>query len=755
MAPPGAGGDRRGQFLEAVRKEKIDTLRWSLLHGGQRVDTRDDDGYTALMIAAASNKPKALQLMLDVCRRSRELEKMDLKDGDGTEMTALMMAAANGHEACVKELLYAGASPAVTSGDGTTAEGYATKRGHVSLAALIARGGEESSEEEGEEEAGGAAAVAEEETSTQRSRRKRRELAAFESRGAKLAAAEATGESGEGTGDAGGEPAAGDEPAVPATWPEVARALEASPKELVIEREGGEFGDAPGGGEASPLDPALWRCASLNLLKITLSAAPHPLIALPPALGRLTGLRSLLLSRNGLTSLPDEIGKLTSLKVLEIDHNAISSLPPTFSQLAALETLLASHNAIEDATPIAGCSSLVSLTLDANRLTSLAGCGLGAKPRLALLSVAGNRIAALPGADLASASLLAQVHVARNALADLPYELCLLKKLREVDAEGNPLADPKLRKMLSKPASFVKELVPFLKKRGPSSAVAPPPAAPSAAAAAAHAGGDSDGEGSDGGAGAGAPAAAVQPPAGRGASKKERAKAERKAAEEAQRAAQAAAAARLAAEAAAAAAGGPSAGAGGDEDDSDDEGAVLVSRRKPVEGFAYALDPAERDRLEKADAAALRAKRAEAAAVEAAKAKARPGAACSPHQTRSFAASRVTFSPVSTTARRRRRRRRRRLSASCGRRPSATPRRRAASRGPSLSACSPSCPHVRSAARSRPGPPSRGGRARGRRGRQAPPTPPSTSCAARYPPCVWAASVRGDGRRRYARWRFF
>lgn len=82
-------------------------MRWSLTHGGQTPATRDDDGYTAIHIAAAANKPKVLQLMLDLCRRSRELETIDLRDSE--EMTALMMAAANGHEACVRELLYAGA----------------------------------------------------------------------------------------------------------------------------------------------------------------------------------------------------------------------------------------------------------------------------------------------------------------------------------------------------------------------------------------------------------------------------------------------------------------------------------------------------------------------------------------------------------------------------------------------------------------------------------------------------------------------
>ena len=61
--------------------QKLDTVRWSLTHGGQSVSTRDEDGYTAIQLAASSNKPKVLQLLLDICRRSRELELIDLRDG--------------------------------------------------------------------------------------------------------------------------------------------------------------------------------------------------------------------------------------------------------------------------------------------------------------------------------------------------------------------------------------------------------------------------------------------------------------------------------------------------------------------------------------------------------------------------------------------------------------------------------------------------------------------------------------------------
>ena len=61
--------------------QKLDTVRWSLTYGGQSVSTRDEDGYTAIQLAASANKPKVLQLLLDICRRSRELELIDLRDG--------------------------------------------------------------------------------------------------------------------------------------------------------------------------------------------------------------------------------------------------------------------------------------------------------------------------------------------------------------------------------------------------------------------------------------------------------------------------------------------------------------------------------------------------------------------------------------------------------------------------------------------------------------------------------------------------
>jgi leucine-rich repeat protein SHOC2 len=199
---------------------------------------------------------------------------------------------------------------------GLTAEAWARKRGHVALADLIARGGEDESESEARralrmracasvtnaharpraaQEEGGeeAAAGGEEETSTQRSRRKKKEMDAFESRGAKLKAVPADApeeeEDAESGGGGGAAAAAASAPPRDApTWPEVAKALESGPKELVLERGAGGMAD-----EGVCVDPALWRCTSLNLLKLSLkgadAAAPKPLRALPDGIRFLTG----------------------------------------------------------------------------------------------------------------------------------------------------------------------------------------------------------------------------------------------------------------------------------------------------------------------------------------------------------------------------------------------------------------------------------------------------------------------------------
>lgn len=66
MAPGGGNSqDRRAQFFGAIKNQKLDTVRWALTHGGQNPGTRDDDGYTAIMLATLANKPKVRRSLTD------------------------------------------------------------------------------------------------------------------------------------------------------------------------------------------------------------------------------------------------------------------------------------------------------------------------------------------------------------------------------------------------------------------------------------------------------------------------------------------------------------------------------------------------------------------------------------------------------------------------------------------------------------------------------------------------------------------
>jgi cytohesin len=160
------------QYWESINKEKLDSLRWVLLHSGLNVSgLQDDEGRTGLQIAAATGKAKALLVMLDIMRQKREIgDAIDVPSEDDGR-TPLMMAAAGGHVKCVDHLLYYGASPAKKSREGLTARDYAVKYGRKDVVEFM---DEELAEGTGDKDgaAGEEAVDADGLTSTQRNRLK-------------------------------------------------------------------------------------------------------------------------------------------------------------------------------------------------------------------------------------------------------------------------------------------------------------------------------------------------------------------------------------------------------------------------------------------------------------------------------------------------------------------------------------------------------------------------------------------------------
>ena len=93
------------------------------------VDARDNDGVTALILAAQNGHAEVAKQLLDKGAAA------DARNNDG--WTALMVAAANGHVEVAKQLLDKGAAVDVRNNDGWTALMYAVGTRHADVVALL------------------------------------------------------------------------------------------------------------------------------------------------------------------------------------------------------------------------------------------------------------------------------------------------------------------------------------------------------------------------------------------------------------------------------------------------------------------------------------------------------------------------------------------------------------------------------------------------------------------------------------------
>ena len=231
---------------------------------------------------AAAGKPRALRELLEAVRYSSAIDRremLDARDDDGR--TALMVAANVGAFECVELLREAGADVGAKDERGRDARYYAAAKvaapGARSQAAraeekkvvdlLDGKLDEESEEEEQEEDVPDDGL-----TSTQRNKLKKKLLREQENKGAAAAEAQKKAASGgdnggdEGTeGDAAEEDAPKEPPAEP-KWEEIAQALASGKKEIKCLRAGDVEDDE--GVPAGQCDAALWRCTSANRVEL-------------------------------------------------------------------------------------------------------------------------------------------------------------------------------------------------------------------------------------------------------------------------------------------------------------------------------------------------------------------------------------------------------------------------------------------------------------------------------------------------------
>ena len=97
----------RSQYFQAIKDQKMESLRWCLRHGGITLRAEDDDGHTGIQLAAAGGYTTVLEAMLEMVGKGLGTqEDVDMEDEDGR--TPLMMAAFNGKFEAVRLLVKQG-----------------------------------------------------------------------------------------------------------------------------------------------------------------------------------------------------------------------------------------------------------------------------------------------------------------------------------------------------------------------------------------------------------------------------------------------------------------------------------------------------------------------------------------------------------------------------------------------------------------------------------------------------------------------
>lgn len=450
--PGGGGGDKKQRFVDAIVNQKLEGVRWGVANAGVAPATRLGPGeeYTSFMIAAVNGRDRSLaELIRWYERRLGQLRECLTQKHDETGQTVMHIACAHPNGAkCVEELLFAwqrvdpdrldAGLKNAKDASGKMPIDYARGKTRDVIDEWLAE--PETDEDEVLENEDGL-------TSTQRSKLKKKALQSDERRGA---AVETSAKKEEEVKERGELPSEMPEPA----WEEVTAWVDSVKKlrpicELSIDEKEGFDGH---------VDPALWYCESLNRLQLKLGPSLQAISG--PGLAKLSHLSTLIVAGHSLTSLPDSIGQLP-LKSLDASRNSIVALPENMPK--TLEALDVSVNDVDSLEPIKLCDQLVTLAVDANpRLDDLSPLDFPKLKRLLNLSASSCALVSLP-AQIGSLPKLETLILSDNPnLTELPPSLSSCKKLKDIKIDRAGITDNKVKGYIQK--GEMKQLAKYWEK---------------------------------------------------------------------------------------------------------------------------------------------------------------------------------------------------------------------------------------------------------------------------------------------------
>ena len=166
--------------------------------------------------------------------------------------------------------------------------------------------------------------------------------------------------------------------------------------------------------------------------------------SIPPELGDLVNLRSLVLEGNGLRGpIPPELGNLSDLSLLNLQYNGFSgSIPPELGDLLNLRSMILARNRLGGPIPseLANLSNLTILNLQDNGLSGSIPPELGNLLNLESMALDDNRLSGAIPPELGNLSKLRVLSLSDNNLSgSIPPEFGHLANLQRLILSGNYL----------------------------------------------------------------------------------------------------------------------------------------------------------------------------------------------------------------------------------------------------------------------------------------------------------------------------